>query len=305
MHTNVIANAIFGTVSGSAVATAAAVGSTMTPMLKKEGYNPAMAAAVNVAAAPAGMLIPPSNTLIIYSLAAGGTSIGALFMAGYIPGILWALACAAVVFFYARRHPELRGTCVPGWKVVFVDRSGGRFRRSASSSWRSAASSPASSPRPRALRSRSCTRSTLSMIYRTVKVRDLPEILFDACRTSSIVIFLIAVSSIMGYVMTYARIPQLIAEIAVRLDRFEGRRPADHDGRAPADRHPARPGAGAPHLRADLPADRRLLRRRSRSLRHHDGLQPLDRGHLATIRSRAVRGNPGGEGQARTGDRAS
>ena len=211
MHTNVIANAIFGTVSGSAVATAAAVGSTMTPMLRREGYNPSMAAAVNVSSAPAGMLIPPSNVLIIYSLAAGGTSIGALFMAGYIPGILWALACAAVVFFYARRHPELRGTGFPGWNVVGV------------TVWRAIPSlglivvaiggiiagffTPTEGSAIAVVYA-----LVLSMIYRTVKVRDLPGILFDACRTSSIVIFLIAVSSIMGYVMTYARIPQLIAD---------------------------------------------------------------------------------------------
>ena len=211
MHTNVIANAIFGTVSGSAVATAAAVGSTMTPMLRREGYSPAMAAAVNVSSAPAGMLIPPSNVLIIYSLAAGGTSIGALFMAGYIPGILWALACAVVVFFYARRHPELRGTAFPGWNVVGV------------TVWKAIPSlglivvaiggiiagffTPTEGSAIAVVYA-----LVLSMIYRTVKVRDIPGILFDACRTSSIVIFLIAVSSIMGYVMTYARIPQLIAE---------------------------------------------------------------------------------------------
>ncbi|MGZ0712827.1 TRAP transporter large permease (plasmid) [Coraliomargarita sp. W4R53] len=211
MHTNVIANAIFGTVSGSAVATAAAVGGTMTPMLRKEGYHPAMSAAVNVAAAPAGMLIPPSNTLIIYSLAAGGTSIGALFMAGYIPGLLWALSCAAVVFFYARKHPELRGNSFPGWKVFFntllqavpsigliVVAIGGIIAGFFTPTEGSAIAVVYA--------------LTLSMIYRTVKLRDIPQILFEACRTSSIVIFLIAVSSIMGYVMTFARLPQLIAD---------------------------------------------------------------------------------------------
>jgi tripartite ATP-independent transporter DctM subunit len=211
LHTNVIANAIFGTVSGSAVATAAAVGSTMTPMLKKEGYNPAMSAAVNVSAAPSGMLIPPSNTLIIYSLAAGGTSIGALFLAGYIPGILWAVACSAVVFFYGRRHPELRGNSFPGWKAAFVV-----FLRALPSLGLIVVAiggiiagffTPTEGSAIAVVYALG-----LSMIYRTVRVRDLPGILYDACRTSSIAIFLIAVSSIMGYVMTYARIPQLIAE---------------------------------------------------------------------------------------------
>ncbi|MRG58985.1 TRAP transporter large permease subunit [Agromyces sp. CFH 90414] len=211
LHTNVIANAIFGTVSGSAVATAAAVGSTMTPMLKKEGYDPAMSAATNVSAAPSGMLIPPSNTLIIYSLAAGGTSIGALFLAGYIPGILWALGCSAVVFFYARRHPELRGNAFPGWRTAFVV-----FLRALPSLGLIVVAiggiiagffTPTEGSAIAVVYA-----LVLSMIYRTVRVRDLPGILYDACRTSAIAIFLIAVSSIMGYVMTYARIPQLIAE---------------------------------------------------------------------------------------------
>jgi tripartite ATP-independent transporter DctM subunit len=211
LHTNVIANAIFGTVSGSAVATAAAVGSTMSPMLKKAGYNPAMSAAVNVSAAPSGMLIPPSNTLIIYSLAAGGTSIGALFLAGYIPGILWAVACSAVVFFYGRQHPELRGNSFPGWKAAFVV-----FLRALPSLGLIVVAiggiiagffTPTEGSAIAVVYALG-----LSMIYRTVRVRDLPGILYNACRTSSIAIFLIAVSSIMGYVMTYARIPQLIAD---------------------------------------------------------------------------------------------
>jgi tripartite ATP-independent transporter DctM subunit len=211
LHTNVIANAIFGTVSGSAVATAAAVGSTMTPMLKKEGYDPAMSAAVNVSAAPSGMLIPPSNTLIIYSLAAGGTSIGALFLAGYIPGLLWAAACSVVVYFYGRRHAELRGNSFPGWKIAFVV-----FLRALPSLGLIVVAiggiiagffTPTEGSAIAVVYA-----LTLSMIYRTVRIRDLPGILYDACRTSSIAIFLIAVSSIMGYVMTYARIPQLIAE---------------------------------------------------------------------------------------------
>lgn len=211
LQSNVIANAIFGTVAGSAVATAAAVGSTMSPMLRKEGYDKSMAAATNVASAPAGMIIPPSNTLIIYSLAAGGTSVGALFLAGYIPGILWAIVCAVIVFFYARRNPELKGEPFPGWRVfgttvlqaipslgLIVVAIGGIVAGFFTPTEGSAVAVVYA--------------LVLSMIYRTVKTRDLPGILYEACRTSAIVIFLIAVSSIMGYVMTYARLPQLIAD---------------------------------------------------------------------------------------------
>lgn len=211
VQTNVIANAIFGSVSGSAVASAAAIGSTMSPMQRRSGYDRAFSAAANIASAPAGMLIPPSNTLIVYSLAAGGTSIGALFVAGYVPGLLWALACGAVGFAYARRHPELRGEPWPELSVLLA------------TLWRAVPSlglivvaiggivvgffTPTEGSAVAVVYS-----LLLSFLYRTVSARDLPRILFDATRTSAIVIFLIAVSTIMSYVMTYARLPQLIAE---------------------------------------------------------------------------------------------
>src|SRR5699024_6706217 len=85
-QTNIVANSMFGAVSGAAVAAAAAVGTVMHPRMVKEGYKKPFAASVNVASAPAGMLIPPSNTFIVYSLVSS-TSIAALFMAGLIPGI--------------------------------------------------------------------------------------------------------------------------------------------------------------------------------------------------------------------------
>jgi TRAP-type C4-dicarboxylate transport system permease large subunit len=85
---NVIANMLFGAISGSAAASASAIGSIMGPEMKKEGYPENFSTAVNVASATTGLSIPPSNILIVYSLASGGVSITALFLAGYIPGIL-------------------------------------------------------------------------------------------------------------------------------------------------------------------------------------------------------------------------
>lgn len=210
-QTNVIANMLFGAISGSAVAAAAAVGTTMSPMQKKEGYDKAFSAAANVASAPAGMLIPPSNTLIVFALASGGTSIGALFMAGYIPGILWALSCAVVVWWYARKRPELNATswtpfpvviktflqALPSLTLVVIVIGGivaGKFTPTEGSAVAVVYA------------------LLLSFIYRAIKVSDLPHILYTACRTSSVVIFLIGVSSIMSWVMSFTKIPQLMAE---------------------------------------------------------------------------------------------
>lgn len=84
-HVNVTANMMFGSISGSAVAAAAAVGGTLNPIQTKEGYDPAFSTAVNVSSCITGLLIPPSNVLIVFSLTAGGVSVASLFMAGYLP----------------------------------------------------------------------------------------------------------------------------------------------------------------------------------------------------------------------------
>jgi len=211
IQTSVLASILFGAVSGSAVATAAAVGATTAPIQRKSGYDPAFGAAANVAAAPSGLLIPPSNTLIIYALASGGTSVGALFMAGYIPGLLWGLTCMGVVYVYARRHPELKAAnwtppreaiiiflqAVPSLTLIVLVIGGiisGFFTPTEGSAVAVVYS------------------LILSFIYRTIKISDLPGILLTAARTSSVVIFLIGVSTIMSWVMSFTRIPALLAE---------------------------------------------------------------------------------------------
>ena len=109
--TNAGANALFGAISGSASAAAAAVGSMVREGEEEQGYDPAICAATNAASAPSGLLIPPSNALITYSLVSGGTSVAALFMAGYVPGVIWAFCCILVGIFIAKKMDtrEIRG----------------------------------------------------------------------------------------------------------------------------------------------------------------------------------------------------
>ncbi len=102
--TYVGANALFGAISGSAAAAAAAVGSMVEKGEEEQGYDKAICAATNGASAPSGLLIPPSNALITYSLAAGGTSVAALFMAGYIPGLIWTVCCIIVAVIIAKKN---------------------------------------------------------------------------------------------------------------------------------------------------------------------------------------------------------
>jgi tripartite ATP-independent transporter DctM subunit len=209
-QTNVGANMLFGSISGSALAGAAAVGSSMAPQQRKDGYDMNWAAAANVASAPAGMLIPPSNTLIVYALVSQA-SVGALFVAGYIPGVLWGVSCAVIIWLYARKRPELRGAgfpkfaeflkilgrALPSLSMVLIVIGGIVFGFFTPTEGAAVSVVVA---------------TALSMIYGTVKVKDFPRILLASTRTSSVVIFLIGLSSIMSFAMTYSRVPQLIGE---------------------------------------------------------------------------------------------
>ena len=219
-QTNVVANVLFGSVSGAAVASAAAVGTVMTPRMTQEGYDRRFSASVNIASAPAGMLLPPSNTFIVYALVSG-TSIAALFMAGVVPGILWALACMVVVFLYAMRQPgRLRTTervgftqalkvlvrALPSLLMIVIVVGGiiaGYFTATESA----------------AIAVVYCL--VLSAFYRTIRVRDLPQILVDAGRTTAIVMLLVGVSTVLSFVLSFARIPPLISDVVLGLTDSE------------------------------------------------------------------------------------
>ncbi len=208
--TNVGANALFGAISGSASAAAAAVGSMVEKGEEEQGYDKALCAATNGASAPAGLLIPPSNALITYSLAAGGTSVAALFMAGYIPGLLWTLACMAAAIFFAVRK-GYRGT--PGrfdWKnlgvctlkaipslslivVVIGGIVGGVFTATEGSAIAVVYA------------------LLLGVCYRNITLRSFWQIVVDSAKMSGMVVFLIGVSNILGWVMAFTQIPQAIS----------------------------------------------------------------------------------------------
>jgi tripartite ATP-independent transporter DctM subunit len=102
-HISCVANALFGAISGSAVASAAAVGATLSPLQRKEGYDMPFCAAANVASSPTGLLIPPSGALIVYSLISGGTPVDVLFVAGYIPGLLMMLSVMVWIAWKAHK----------------------------------------------------------------------------------------------------------------------------------------------------------------------------------------------------------
>ena len=209
-QTNVLANMLFGAISGSGTAAASAMGSIIGPIEKEEGYDPSFSAAVNVATAPTGLLIPPSNVMITFSLVSGGASVAALFMAGYIPGILWGLACMAVVYFMAKKRgyrSTAKYTAGKALKIFFqalpcllliIIVIGGIIAGVFTATEGSVVAVVYS--------------LVLSLVfYKSIKLKDLPKIFIESAEMTGIIIFLIGVSGIMSWVMAFTNIPEAVS----------------------------------------------------------------------------------------------
>lgn len=208
--TNAGANALFGAISGSASAAAAAVGSMVKEGEEELGYDPALCAATNGASAPSGLLIPPSNALITYSLASGGTSVAALFLGGYIPGILWALCCIIVGVFLAKRkgYQGIKGkydwknlgkttlSALPALSLIVIVIGGiviGVFTATEGSAIAVVYA------------------LILGICYRNITWKSFWNIVVDSAKMSGMVVFLIGVSNILGWVMAFLQIPQAVS----------------------------------------------------------------------------------------------
>ncbi len=214
-HTNVVGNMLFGSISGSAVAAAAAIGGTMAPLQEKEGYNKAYSAAVNIASSPAGLLIPPSGAFIIYSMVSGGTSIAALFLAGYVPGILMGLTVMAIAYYIAKKenYPVAKRPSFSEGSKVIIDAIpsllliviviGGIVAGVFTATEGSAVAVLYS--------------VILSIIYKTLRWSDVPKILGETVVMTGIVLFLVGASSIMSWVMAFSGIPAAISEAVLSI----------------------------------------------------------------------------------------
>ena len=214
--TNVGTNALFGAISGSASAAAAAVGSMVRQGEEEAGYDPAISAATNAASAPSGLLIPPSNALITFSLASGGTSVAALFLAGYVPGILWALCCVIVAIIIAKKK-GYKGTpgkyswsnlgkatlaAIPSLSLIIVVIGGivgGIFTATEGSAIAVVYA------------------LILGICYKNITLKKFWEITVDSAKMSGMIVFLIGVSNIMGWVMAFTQIPQAVADALLGL----------------------------------------------------------------------------------------
>jgi len=212
---NVIGAMLMGAIAGSAMASASAMGSILGPEMEKEGYSKEFGAAVNITSATIGLVIPPSNVLIVYSLASGGVSIAALFLAGYIPGILTGLFLMIVAMIWAKRKGYKVGErsslkqvfktfvdAVPSLFLLIVVIGGivtGIFTATEASAIAVLYT------------------LVLGFIYKEITLTNLPQILLDSSVTTAIVMLLIGASMSMSWVMSYEKIPQEISNVLLQI----------------------------------------------------------------------------------------
>ncbi|EGU2500242.1 TRAP transporter large permease [Salmonella enterica] len=211
-YTNIVGNMMFGAISGSAIAASTSIGGVMVPMSAREGYDRGFAAAVNIASAPTGMLIPPTTAFILYALASGGTSIAALFAGGLVAGVLWGVGCMLVtlvvakrrnyrVFFTVQKGMALKVAveAIPSLLLIVIIVGGivqGIFTAIEASAI-----------------SVVYTLLLTMVFYRTLKIKDLPSILLQTVVMTGVIMFLLATSSAMSFSMSITNIPAALSDM--------------------------------------------------------------------------------------------
>ncbi|SMF14328.1 TRAP transporter, DctM subunit [Alteromonadaceae bacterium Bs31] len=213
---NIISCTLFGAISGSAVAATSAIGGFMIPTMNKEGYDKNFNAAVTITSSTTGLLIPPSNILIVFSLASGSVSIAALFVAGYLPGLLVALSLMVVCSVYAIKHGYPVGRvpsaleftkksidAVPSLFLIFLVIGG------IVGGWFTATEASVIAVLYSLLLS--------VFVYKEVKISQLPEILVKSVETTAIVMLLIGTSTAMSWMLSYENIPQTISSLMMTM----------------------------------------------------------------------------------------
>ncbi|MBL3656225.1 TRAP transporter large permease [Fulvivirga sediminis] len=214
-YVNIIGAMLFGAISGSAAAAASAIGGILGPRMEKEGYPREFGAAINITSATTGLIIPPSNILIVYSLASGGASITALFLAGYIPGIITGLVLMAVAAYWAKKknYPTGSRTTFRDLILKFFDALPSLFLLVVVIGGIVTGIFTATEASGVAV----LYTFVLSLIYGEMNKERFFDIFIKSILTTSIVLLLIGTSMSMSWVMAYADIPQSFSEALLQL----------------------------------------------------------------------------------------
>jgi tripartite ATP-independent transporter DctM subunit len=211
-HVVIVASCFFAGITGSAVADATAIGSTLIPLMKKRGFPVLFSATVVAAAGVVGPIIPPSIPMVIYG-AMAGVSIGALFMGGFIPGILIGLGLMAVAYIQAKKHGYPREAVRPTVKeflqatisamgaifmplIILGGIFGGIFTATEAAAV--------------------ATIYAFIMgkfVYKELQWRHFPDILYKAGLNTAMILIIVGVANLVGYIMAVERIPLMVAEL--------------------------------------------------------------------------------------------
>jgi len=217
---DVVSCMFFGGITGSCVADVSAIGSIMIPMMKKKGYDTDYAVGITISSAVQGVLVPPSHNMILYSIAAGtvagGASVGALFLAGIVPGIFLGISLMVMSYVIAvmRKYPKgdpfsLRGLLVAlrasilgllTAVIIMVGILSGVFTAAESSAVAVVYAFVIT-----------------FFVYREVKLSHLKRVLFKSTRTLAMVMTLIACASAFGYILATLQVPQRITEVLLSI----------------------------------------------------------------------------------------
>jgi tripartite ATP-independent transporter DctM subunit len=217
-YANVMSSAMFSGISGSALADAAGPGAMMTRMMEKSGYDRAYAGALTASAAVMGPIIPPSIIMIIYALQVREVSVGGLFVAGIVPGVIIALALCATNFVISRRRgyksgeprPPVRDMirttihAIPALLLIVIIIGGIRF----------GVFTPTEASVVAVFYALVCG----MFIYRTLKIRALPEIILRAALVSVSVLLILAAARAFAWVLIIQSVPQTLAAAIIALD---------------------------------------------------------------------------------------
>ena len=205
-HVNVLASMLFGGISGSAIADVSSLGVIEIPMMTDAGYDKDFSTAITVASACQGLIIPPSHNMVLYAMVAGGVSVGKLFCAGYIPGILLGISLMICCYFISKKRNYAKGKRVPlkealsvtkdtilamlAMVIVIAGVSAGIFTTTESA----------------AIACLYCGFIGL-FVYKEMSFRDLPRIVGKTVKTLAMIYGLIAAAGAFGWMMTYLSIP--------------------------------------------------------------------------------------------------
>lgn len=208
---NCLASMFFGGISGSAVADVSSIGTILIPMMKEKGYDDDFSVGITVTSACQGVIIPPSHNMIIYSLAAGGVSVGRLFLGGFIPGVLLGVGLMIVSYIFAikRNYPKERRYTLKEALQITKDAVLGLL--TAVIIIGGVISGVFTATESAAIAVVYAFIITF-FVYREIPLKMFPRILYNSLKTLAMVMALIAAASAFGWLMAYLRIPAKATE---------------------------------------------------------------------------------------------